>query len=54
VTGVQTLRYAVDDETDAARIADAVIRGGARLHALVPHHTTLEDLFVQSVETRDV
>ncbi len=53
-TGVQRLRYAVEDESDTARIADAIIRGGARLHALVPHHTTLEDLFVQSVETRDV
>jgi ABC-2 type transport system ATP-binding protein len=52
--GVQTLRFAVEDEADVARIADAVIRGGARLRALVPHHTTLEDLFVQSVETRDV
>ena len=27
---------------------------GCRLHALVPHRTRLEDLFVQSVENHDV
>jgi len=52
--GIQTVRFALDDDADVARIADAVVRDGARLHALVPHHTTLEDLFVQTVEKREV
>jgi hypothetical protein len=30
------------------------MRDGARLHALIPHQTTLEDLFVAAVETREV
>jgi ABC-2 type transport system ATP-binding protein len=51
--GVLTLRYAVREEADGARIADALVRDGARLHALVPRHTTLEDLFVDVVETRE-
>jgi ABC-2 type transport system ATP-binding protein len=52
--GVETLRFSVDDEAEAGQIADAVVRGGGTLLALIPHHKTLEDLFVQSVETRDV
>ena len=48
-----TLRLAIEDEADLPRIADLVVRSGERLHALIPHHTTLEDLFVQAVETRD-
>jgi hypothetical protein len=30
------------------------LRHGARLHALIPHRKTPEDLLLQSVETRDV
>ncbi|HEU5317828.1 MAG TPA: ABC transporter ATP-binding protein [Chloroflexota bacterium] len=52
--GVLTLRYAVREAADSARIADSLVRDGARLHALVPRHTTLEDLFVDVVETREV
>jgi ABC-2 type transport system ATP-binding protein len=52
--GRQVLHLAVEDETELPRIADTVVRSGAQLHALIPHHRTLEDLFVQSVETRDV
>jgi hypothetical protein len=52
--GAETLRLAMDDESEAGEIADAVVRGGGTLLALIPHHKTLEDLFVQSVETRDV
>ena len=52
--GTATYRFALTDEADATKIADLLIRDGARLHALIPHHTTLEDLFVSAVETRDV
>ncbi len=52
--GVLTLRFAVEDEAEGARIADVLVKDGARLHALVPRHTTLEDLFVDVVETREV
>jgi ABC-2 type transport system ATP-binding protein len=52
--GRVTLRLGVRDEADLPAIADVVLRGGARLHALVPHQRTLEELFVQSVETREV
>jgi ABC-2 type transport system ATP-binding protein len=52
--GLVTRRFAVKDDADGARIADALVKDGARLHALVPHHTTLEDLFVDVVETREV
>ncbi len=53
-TGVRTLRYVLQDERDAAALADLIVRDGARLLALVPHQATLEDLFIQSVETREV
>ena len=52
--GVRTLHYVLQDERDVAGIADLIVRDGARLLALVPHHATLEDLFIESVETRDV
>jgi ABC-2 type transport system ATP-binding protein len=52
--GVRTLHYVLQDERDVADIADLIVRDGARLLALVPHQATLEDLFIQSVETRDV
>ena len=51
--GASTYRFALADETDTPKIADLLIQDGARLHALIPHQTTLEDLFVASVETRD-
>ncbi|HET7771841.1 MAG TPA: ABC transporter ATP-binding protein, partial [Chloroflexota bacterium] len=51
--GMATYRFAVEAASDGSSIADLLVRGGARLHALVPHQTTLEDLFVAAVETRD-
>jgi ABC-2 type transport system ATP-binding protein len=53
-TGVLTLRYALQEERDVAAMADLIVRDGARLLALVPHQATLEDLFIESVETREV
>jgi ABC-2 type transport system ATP-binding protein len=53
-TGVRTLRHVLQDEREVAGMADLIVRDGARLLALVPHHTTLEDLFIESVETREV
>lgn len=50
---IEVLRLALEEESDLPRVADTVLQHGARLHALIPHHRTLEDLFVQSVETRD-
>jgi ABC-2 type transport system ATP-binding protein len=52
--GVRTLRYALQDERDVAGMADLLVRDGARLLALVPHQATLEDLFIETVETREV
>ncbi len=52
--GARTLRYVCQDERDAAAMADLIVRDGARLLALVPHQATLEDLFIESVETREV
>jgi ABC-2 type transport system ATP-binding protein len=53
-TGVRTLRHVLQDERDVAGMADLLVRDGARLLALVPHQATLEDLFVESVESREV
>jgi ABC-2 type transport system ATP-binding protein len=36
----------------AADVADAVIAAGRRLHALVPRHRTLEEVFMELVEGR--
>ena len=52
--GVRTLRHVLQDERDVAGMADLLVRDGARLLALVPHQATLEDLFVESVEGREV
>ena len=52
--GIRTLRYVLQDERDVPAMADLIVREGARLLALVPHQATLEDLFIESVETRDV
>jgi ABC-2 type transport system ATP-binding protein len=51
--GVRTLRYALQEDREAAEMADLIVRDGARLLALVPHQATLEDLFIESVETTD-
>jgi len=51
--GVVTLRLAIEDESALPAIADLAFRHGARLYALVPRHLTLEDLFVQLVESRE-
>jgi ABC-2 type transport system ATP-binding protein len=47
------LHVALDDESELPAIADAVLRSGARLYALIPHQRTLEDLFVELVKTHD-
>jgi hypothetical protein len=52
--GVRTLRHVLQDEREVAGMADLIVRDGARLLALVPHQATLEDLFVEAVETREV
>ncbi|MBI3970399.1 MAG: ABC transporter ATP-binding protein [Chloroflexi bacterium] len=54
-TGDNTLvvRLAIQDERELPSIAEAIVRGGGRLRALVPRRMSLEDLFVQSVETRN-
>ncbi|MDQ3701764.1 MAG: ABC transporter ATP-binding protein [Chloroflexota bacterium] len=51
--GLWTLRVVLQEEADLPHVADLAIRHGARLHALIPHRTTLEDLFVTSVENHD-
>ncbi|HEX2036318.1 MAG TPA: ABC transporter ATP-binding protein [Chloroflexota bacterium] len=51
--GQWTLRLALTDESELAEAAELVVRAGTRLYALVPHRKTLEDLFVQAVETRE-
>ena len=51
--GLWTLRLVLQGEADLPHVADLTIRHGARLHALIPHRTTLEDLFVTSVENHD-
>jgi ABC-2 type transport system ATP-binding protein len=53
-TGARTLRYALREDAEVAQVADLIVRDGARLLALVPHQATLEDLFIESVESRDV
>jgi ABC-2 type transport system ATP-binding protein len=52
-TGVRTLRYVLQDEREVAGMADLIVQDGARLLALVPHQATLEELFIESVETRE-
>ncbi|HVG98837.1 MAG TPA: ABC transporter ATP-binding protein [Chloroflexota bacterium] len=52
--GCWTVRLTLQDDADLPRVADLVLRHGAGLHALIPRRTTLEDLFVQSVENHDV
>jgi hypothetical protein len=48
-----TVTLGVDDVDLAPAIADLVVRGGYRLHGLVPLHRTLEDVFVSLVEGRE-
>jgi ABC-2 type transport system ATP-binding protein len=52
--GLWTLRVALEEEEDLPHVADLILRQGAGLYALIPRRTTLEDLFVQSVENHDV
>jgi ABC-2 type transport system ATP-binding protein len=50
---VDVLRIPLEDVDELPAVADTVLRSGTRLHALIPQHTTLEDLFVQSVGSRE-
>jgi ABC-2 type transport system ATP-binding protein len=52
--GCWTVRLTLQEDADLPRVADLVLRHGAGLHALIPRRTTLEDLFVQSVENHDI
>jgi ABC-2 type transport system ATP-binding protein len=45
-----TLTIGVDSTEIAARLSEALIRGGYCLYAMVPSHQSLEDLFVSLVE----
>lgn len=55
VTGSRAVvRLVVEQESDLPEIAETVHRSGARLYALTPRQQTLEDLFIQLVETRDI
>jgi hypothetical protein len=45
-----TLTIGVDSSEVAARLAEALVRGGYCLYAMVPSHQSLEDLFVSLVE----
>ncbi len=51
--GQEAVHVALDDESELPEVADAALRSGARLYALIPHQRTLEDLFVQLVKTRE-
>ncbi len=52
--GCWTVRLTLQEDADLPRVADLVLRHGAGLHALIPRRSTLEDLFVQSVENHDI
>jgi ABC-2 type transport system ATP-binding protein len=45
-----TVRLGVTDVECGPRVAEAVVRAGYRLYALVPVHQTLEDVFLSLVE----
>jgi ABC-2 type transport system ATP-binding protein len=45
-----TLTLGVDSTEVAARLSEALVRGGYCLYAMVPSHQSLEDLFVSLVE----
>jgi ABC-2 type transport system ATP-binding protein len=45
-----TLTLGVDNTDVAARLSEALVRGGYCLYAMVPSHQSLEDLFVSLVE----
>jgi hypothetical protein len=45
-----TLTIGVESTEVAARLSDALVRGGYCLYAMVPSHQSLEDLFVSLVE----
>jgi ABC-2 type transport system ATP-binding protein len=48
-----TVTLSVSDLELVPSVADRVVRGGYRLHGLVPTHQSLEDLFVSLVAGRD-
>ena len=52
ILGVQeaTITLGVDDLEAGPTVADALVRAGYRLYSLVPHHQSLEDVFVSLVE----
>jgi ABC-2 type transport system ATP-binding protein len=52
VLGVQatTITLGVDDLEVGPQVAEALVRAGYRLYGLVPHHQSLEDVFVSLVE----
>ena len=45
-----TLTLGVENFETAAQLADALVRGGYCLYALVPSHQSLEDVFISLVE----
>jgi ABC-2 type transport system ATP-binding protein len=52
--GVRTLHYVLQDDCDIGEIANLIVRDGARLLALVPRQATLEELFIKSVNTKEI
>lgn len=50
---LQILTISVTSESEAPDIADVLVRGGARLLAMVPRRRTLEDVFLETVTTID-
>ena len=48
-----TLTLGVDSTDTAAQLADALVRAGYCLYALVPSHQSLEDVFISLVERSD-
>ena len=43
-------RMELNAGTDAAQVADAVVKGGGKLYELTPHRPALEDVFVELIE----
>lgn len=48
-----TVLLAVASEDDAPRVAEVVVRSGARLHRLATHRDSLENLFMQALTEGD-
>ena len=51
--GYEVLRVGIEEERELPEVAGVVMRAGGRLFGLIPRQRTLEDLFVELVETRD-